>query len=249
MRKWIIAGGILLLCNLLPISAGAEPKPVFSGHIIAENMNAIGYPAQFLGTVRLGMDMDLSQYSFVHLRGVVDQIDLNNCGLPVRSGIDQGHIGFRFKNGEVRLGKQWLYFGKGLLADVNVNRVAQVTATADNVKLTTVVGKDLTIAEIGVTGKVTNFGISYKDAGPNISQAYRNEGISDVYGNPSGYDDRSWAVFCDTRVFNNGRWSFVYVRNNNEQTGYMTEVKKGQYALSYRNVEARAINADWATSA
>lgn len=244
MKNAFLLITLLFVLILTPVSCFANPR--YFGDTEIEYMKFSNDPAKLEGTVRFGVDSELGSGFYVHLRSVVDRINLKTSESTTRAGIDQGHLGFRQSNLDFRAGKQWVYLGKGLQADVNVNRVLQASATFPGSKLTTFISPDLKALDLhsATTGKI-NVGFSYKNKSKDAGSVSHNGAD---YSSSENNADRSWALYYDASLTGKLTLGGVYVLNDSGRHGFMTELKAGSYSLSYRNVQTDAIDSAWATS-
>lgn len=245
MKKRLLAAAVL--AALTVSTATAFAAPTFSGDartlIQTEKDQNTYSDIRF----RLNVDAELGEGMYAH--GRIMGID-NNMGAGLNfaeagtgtSGasvnMEQMYLGAKIGDFDFKAGRQPVLVGNGLLADINGVTGIGVATAAGDVNMNAFTGRsadnNVTAANIGTKVENVNLAAGYlkKDA------------------------DKYWAVNAGTKI-DNVALTGEYVKNNTaDKTGFLVKatvgeaVKKGDfnYALSYRNIEAGAVDADWTTN-
>ncbi|SDF81667.1 hypothetical protein [Sporolituus thermophilus] len=234
MKKKLLAATVLAALTFS--SASVFAAPVFSGDANIEYNKDEGQKATLTNRIRLVADADIVENFYIHGRMVMnnnlkgeDSSAVGNRGTEA----EQIYLGARFTNLDLKVGKQPLWLGKGLLADVNGISGVSANTVIDGIGLVGFFGKDakqdVFAADMNAALGAANFGASY----------LKKE------------DVKRYGLNFDTKLAENTVFNFEYVKNTtNKADGYLAEVKFGNavkkgdidYALSYRNIEADAID-------
>ncbi len=215
----------LIFATLVIPTASVQASPVYGGDIVTEYTKISDVPAILEETVRLRFDDQLSDHFYVHARAQAHAINNKAYDSIDQSVFDQKYVGYKTAGIDMRAGKQPLYLGKGLLADLNVSGF-QATATAGDIRLLGFYSNDVQAADFAVSHKGLSFGATYKRQG-----------------------DSTLGVNFAASFPGKAILSGEYVKNtSNNKRGYIAQIALGQYSLSYRDIENAAIDPDWATN-
>lgn len=223
MKKYLCIAAALAALSL-PIMP-AYASPTYGGDIVTEYTKIADVPGIIEGTIRLRFDDTITDNLYIHARAKAHAINNKAFDSIDRSVFDQAYAGY--KNGEldIRAGKQPLYLGHGLLADLNVAGVQASLASSDY-KLLGFYSTKVQAADATVTIGETSVGATYKKQG-----------------------DSTWGVHFDTPIDKSVSLGAEYAANtDNKQHGYIAALTSGYYSLSYRNIQNGAINPEWATN-
>lgn len=238
MKKKLLAAVVLAAMTLSTASVFASP--VLSGDARVRHQDDSSKDASsFENRIRLIADADIVENFYVHGRLVMNT-DLKDTGNDTDVQADQIYVGARMANLDLKVGKQPLYLGKGLLADVDGLSGVAATTSIDGVRLAGFYGQDkgqdVATVDMNTTLGAVNFGTSYMK---------QHEG-----------NNRYFGINADTKISDNAVLNVEYVKNNElKADGYMAEVKFGNavkkgdldYAVSYRNIEDGAIFSNYST--
>ena len=235
MNKKLIAAAVLAALTVSTASVMAAPVN-FSGDTNIEYNKVTGSDDDLTSRLRLKIDTDLGDGFYAHARARMDH-DLKN-GQVGKEGVefDRALIGYQNDNFDVKVGKQSLWMGKGMLMD-NELSVINATTTIDGVKLAGFYGNNndahQTGFEIGTAIGNVNVGAAYLKGVENMGAvAYENE--------------KYLAVNADTKIADNAVFNVEYVKADIAKAdGYLASVKFGDavkkgdldYSLMYYNVE------------
>lgn len=242
MKKKLLAAAVLAAMTLSTASVFASP--VFSGDARVRHQDDSNKDASFTNRIRLVADADIVENFYVHGRLVMNN-DLKDNGIDGNDiKADQIYVGARMDNLDLKVGKQPLFLGKGLLADIDgISGVAAATGF-DGIRLNAFYGKDnaldltpsikddefkadVAAADLSTTLGAVNIGASYLKAG-----------------------EKFLGINADTKLSPIATLNVEFVKNNDTKAdGYMAEVKFGNavkkgdldYAVSYRNIDDGAI--------
>lgn len=223
MKKVLCIAAALAALSLSMSPAYA--KPSYGGDIVTEYTKITGVPAIIEETIRLRFDDNITDNFYVHARAKAHAINNKAYDSIDRSVFDQAYAGYKNGGLDIRAGKQPLYLGHGLLADLNVSGV-QASLTSGSYKLLSFYSTNVKAADATVTIGESSLGATFKKQG-----------------------DATWGVHFDTPVGKSVSLGAEYVENtDNKQHGYIVALTSGHYSLSYRNIQNGAINAEWATN-
>lgn len=218
--KWL---PLKLLVMLFLFQGQVQAAPVvISGETVFEYTQVADWPIAREGTFRLKADKQVDDTLSIHIRGVAHAINLED-----EDGhfyFDQAYAGIHTQAVDIKVGKQPVYLGQGLLGDLNVI-LAQVSNKSQFVKVNAFLSQDVKAVDMQVPLRDLTLGAVYKDKG-----------------------EKSWGINMEKKlgqVYVSGE----YVKNvSNGKKGYLAEVRSGYYALSYRNIEDEALDELWVTS-
>lgn len=234
MQKKLLVAAIMAALTLSTASVFAA-APTFSGDGNIEYNKDTGVQANITNRIRLNADVNLIDDMYAHTRLAMNNYISNkdnNTGAQ-SPAFDQAYIGGKIDTFDVKAGLQPIFLGKGLLADVNKGGIG-VGTQLDGIKLNGFYGKDggnnLTTVDMGTSFNGINMGTSYIKLG----------------------DNHAWGINADTKIMDNTVLNVEYIKNNasTDAKGYLAELKVGNaikkgdmdYAISYRNIEANALN-------
>lgn len=239
MKKKLLVAAVMAAMSLSAASAFAAP--VFSGDANIE-YNKFESGDSLTNRIRLVVDSTITDNLYVHGRVVMnndkDQFS-SAAGKNPKIELEQAYIGGNYHGIDIKAGRQPLFLGKGLLADVNGINGIQAGTSFDGIKLNGFYGKD-------GTEKVSaaDFGSSFGDI--HFGASYLKKEEAKFFG-----------VNADTKIADNAVLNVEYAKNNDTKAnGFLAEVKMGNavkkgeidYALSYRNIEGGAIDGDYTTN-
>ncbi|MDF2571750.1 MAG: hypothetical protein K0R55_3354 [Sporomusa sp.] len=241
MKKKLIAAAVMAALTVSTASVFAA-APTFSGdaNIEYRNSDANGIGDNYLtNRIRLKVDSQIDDTFYIHGRmnlvnnlrnGDGSYADANN-----KVSFDRAYIGAKMDNVDVKVGRQSLAIGKGLLMDDDNFTGAQVGVDLNGAKLNTFYGKDADTEKTQFADVSTSFD------NINVGAAYLKEAGSKYY-----------AVNADTKIADNVVLNVEYAKNSTDKAdGYLAEVVVGQtankgdfqYAVSYRDIEDKALPA------
>ncbi|HMM21922.1 MAG TPA: hypothetical protein PKA10_14480 [Selenomonadales bacterium] len=241
MKKQLLAAAVLAALTISTASVFAA-APTFSGDANIEYSKKSDEKSELTNRIRLAMDSEIDNNIYLHGRLVMNN-DLDRQGTATPVGNDKGaqmeqlYVGFKMDNADLKLGRQPLFLGHGLLSDVNGIGGAQITTTFDNANLMGFYGRDndvdVAAAELGTSIGDWNLGASYLDK-----------------------DDTYYGVNASTKVAPNTVLNMEYVKNNDAKaSGYWAEVKVGDavkkgdfdYSLGYVKLDEGAVDGNYVT--
>lgn len=127
--KWL---PLKLLVMLFILQGQVQAAPVvISGETVFEYTQVADWPIAREGTFRLKADKQVDDTLSIHIRGVAHAINLED-----EDGhfyFDQAYAGIHTQAVDIKVGKQPVYLGQGLLGDLNVI-LAQVSNKSQFVK-------------------------------------------------------------------------------------------------------------------
>lgn len=223
MKKCLCIAAALAALALPAIPAFANPA--YGGDIVTEYTKIPNVPGIIEGTLRLRFDDKITDNWYFHARARAHAINNKAFDSIDRSFFDQAYAGYQDGGLDIRAGKQPLYLGHGLLADLNIAGI-QTSLAADGYKLLGFYSNDVKAADATATIGEAALGATYKKQG-----------------------DATWGVHFDTPVGQSVSLGAEYVENtDNKQHGYLAGLTSGHYSLSYRNIQNGAIDPAWATN-
>jgi len=228
MNKKLLVATIAAVLSLANASALASP---LTGDVTYEyskdNSNAF--------TLGLGQDFTLGTDTYVHTHLQSGYDDFTKTNQTI---LDEYYIGIKDHGGEMKLGRQALVVNNDLLAGTSgyINPVGiEYSATLEKTKLIGFYGKDkdsqdkISAAEISADiNKHINVGLSYMR-----------------------FQNNYFGANFDADLATNVVFGGEYVKNTDVNSkGYLAEVRFGNtklpgsldYAISYRDIEASAVN-------
>lgn len=235
MKKKLIAAAVMAALTVSTASVFAA-APTFSGdaNIEYRNQDADKEGKQgdyFTNRIRLNIDSQIDDTFYIHGRARMDN-DLRNGNNDNKTTFDQAYLGAKAGQFDVRVGKQSLAIGKGLLMDDDKFTGGLVTTDIEGVNVSGFYGKDPANTKTSYADVSTAFG------NVNFGASFLNEG------------DHYYAVNADTKLADNVVLNVEYARNTTDKAnGYLAEVavgdaaKKGdfKYSVAYRNIKNNAL--------
>ena len=241
MKKKLLALAVMTALTISTASVYAA-APTFSGdaNIEYRNSDADGIGDNYLtNRIRLKVDSQIDDTFYIHGRmSLVNNLrsgDGSYADSEDKVAFDRAYIGAKVDNVDVKVGRQSLAIGKGLLMDDDKFTGAQIGVDLNGAKLNTFYGKD-------PDAKKTQFA--------DVTTSFDNVNVGATYLKEA--DSKYYAVNADTKITDNAVLNVEYAKNSTDKAdGYLAEVvvgqnaKKGdfQYAVSYRDVEAKALPA------
>lgn len=226
MKKKLLVAEVMAAMTLSAVSVFAAPT--FSGDANIEwNHHTNGGAGNYLtNRIRLHAAADIDDVFSIHGRARMDN-DLRN-GTPDKANtmFDQAYIGAKLVKVDLKLGRQSLFSGKGLLMDDDNFSGLQAAAALEGVNVNGFYGKNS-------SGDKTSLGeIKTSNNGINMGANYLNlDGT------------HYWGVNADTKFANNAEVNIEYVKNAaNSATGYLAGVTMGNYSVSYRDIKNGAVD-------
>ena len=247
-----IATAVLAAMALTTVSAFAAPVD-FSGEaqlLTQKNSNGNTYSDV---RIRLNGDVQIGDGIYAHSRLMaIDESDTNygvagtgSKGASVN--MEQMYLGAKVGQMYVRIGRQPLAVGQGMIADVNGIEGISLATAANNLTVAGFVGRsneatvrDTTALELGTSVSGVNLGLGYMKTEQN------------------GAENKYLSFGADKQVTPYVNLAGTYVKNDSatDTSGYIVKAtfgevaKKGDfnYALSYRDIEAGAVDTDWVTN-
>ena len=247
-----IATAVLAAMSLTTVSAFAAPID-FSGDaqlLTQKNRNGNTYSDV---RIRLNGDVQIGDSIYAHGRLMGIDESSNNYGVAGTGSkgagvnMEQMYLGAKIGQMDVKIGRQPLAVGQGMIADVNGIEGISLATAANNLTVAGFVGRsneatarDTTALELGTSVSRVNLGLGYMKTEQN------------------GAENKYLSFGADTQVTPYVNLSGTYVKNDSatDTSGYIVKAtfgevaKKGDfnYALSYRDIEAGAVDTDWVTN-
>ncbi|WP_371381470.1 hypothetical protein [Sporomusa aerivorans] len=238
MKKKLLAAAVLASLTLSTAAVFAA-APTFSGDANIEYRNQdtrttddgenYGY---FTNRIRLNVESQIDDTFYIHGRARMDN-NLRDGGQTTTTSFDQAYIGAKFDQVDLKVGRQSLAIGKGLLMDDDKFTGAQVGIALDGTKLNGFTGRD-------ANDDKTHFAdVSTAMGDVNLGASFLKEADNKYYG-----------INADTKLADNVVLNVEYAKNNTlKADGYLAEIAVGQaaqkgdfkYAVSYRDIDAGAL--------
>lgn len=235
MKKKLLVAAIMATMSLSTAAAFAS-APTFSGdanieYRNSEDSNGLDY---LTNRIRLSLDAQIDDTFYIHGRTtMVNDLRGNHNDLISDNGFDQAYLGAKLGNADLRIGRQSMAMGKGLLMDDDKFSGAYLNTKLEGVKVAGFYGQDPSKADTSFVDLGTSAGAV------NLGAGFLREA-----------DTSFFAVNADTKIANNVTLSAEYAKNTTDKLdGYLAEIKVGDtvkkgdfaYAVSYRNVENGAL--------
>lgn len=214
---------LFIIYSLTPAPASAAAT--FGGEAVIESTKLTNVSPIIEGTLRLHMNVPLSESFYTHARVRIHMINDKSYDSIDQTLFDRAYVGYKNAGMDVKVGKQHLFLGMGLLADLNTSGI-QAIIGSDHVRLLGFYSDDVTAANIAFPlANGASFGFSTKKQ-----------------------LDSTWAANVEVPV-GHAKWGAEFVKNRTTgKQGYLIQAGSGQYAVSYRDIEAAAIDPAWATN-
>ncbi|MBP2649760.1 MAG: hypothetical protein H6Q74_585 [Firmicutes bacterium] len=241
MNKKLLVAAILAALTVSTTTTFASPT--FTGEARILTQKDEGAHTTTDTRFRLNADSEIGDGFYAHARiqGLDEQSGVSQFATGASQGVtatmDQLYLGTKMGAVDVKAGRQGLFVGNGILADVNVQGMSLAT-DSQNIGFEAFLGRsgtdDVTAANLKTKGDVVDFSVGYlqKD------------------------DVKYLALNADRRLNNNMVLSGNYVKNNTDNAnGFLVKATVGEaahkgefnYALSYRNIEDKAVDGGWST--
>ncbi|MBP2654345.1 MAG: hypothetical protein H6Q73_1914 [Firmicutes bacterium] len=244
MNKKLLVAAIMAALTISTSTTLAAPT--FSGDARILSQKDDGAHTYTDTRFRLNADSEISDGFYAHARimGIDDQEGANlfaaagtgSTGAGVN--MDQMYIGTKVGAIDVKAGRQALWAGNGMLADISGIQGLSLATDTGNIGMDAFVGRsegtDVTAANLKTKGEAVKFGLGYlKEENTNY-----------------------WALNADTKLTNNVVLSGNYVKNDTDnKNGFLVKATFGEaihkgdfnYALSYRKIDDNAVKSDWTT--
>lgn len=246
MKKQLLVAAIT--AALAVSTATAFAAPVITGDAQTMIQTTKGSGDYSDSRIRLNVDFDMGEGMYAHARlmGIDQQVSgssLNYAEAGTGStgadvNMEQMYIGSKFGNLDAKFGRQPVAIGQGMLADVN---------GIEGISLT------------GKAGAFTLYGFGGRSQSDDVIAANVNTKVQNV-DMGAGYlkreDNKYWSVDAGTKIANVGLSGIYMANENTDANGFMVKASVGEtakkgdlsYAVSYRNIENSAVDADWVTN-
>ncbi|EGO65920.1 porin [Acetonema longum] len=229
MQKKLLTAAILASLTLSATAAFAA-APTLSGDARIEYRNEDASDNHLTNRIRLNVDAQIDDTFYVHGRARYDNdMRENNGGVMT---FDQAYIGAAMENADLRVGRQSLSIGQGLLMDDDNFSGAQLNTAINNLNVKGFYGKDPSDTKTSFIDLGTSF------RGLNIGGSYLKE------------DDKYYGFNLGANVAPNVALNVEVAKNDTQDAnGFLAEVaigqavKKGDFltAISYRDVDEYAL--------
>lgn len=260
MKKKLLAAAILASLTL-SASAALAATPTFSGD--AQLLTQKGTDGDTFTDVRMRLNIDgqLGDGMYAHGRIMgIDMTDFSKAGTGLSGAsaqMEQMYLGGKLGAVDVKVGRQPLGLGsQGLMSDVNGIEGLSLATAAGDVNMFGFVGRsdetynassllianprDTVAFNVGTKIDAVKLGASY------MKTSDARFGENEYYGFSAG-----------GKVTNNVALDGEYIKNDSRDAdGYLVKAtigdvaKKGDinYAVSYRDIDAGAVDGDWVTN-
>lgn len=231
MKKKLIA----LVAAALTVSATSVfAAPTISGDINLEYNKDKGYDSTLTSETNVNLDANFADNLNLHTRFTANY-DVDN-DYTYNTDVSQLYVNTQLDDVSLNLGKQPLYLGQGLLADVTGVNGVQLNTNLGKTAFSGFHGKDGdNVTAIDLAGKVgtVNLGASYFKKG-----------------------DAYYGINASQAISQNAVGNFEFVENSDsDANGFLAQVKFGtaqqkgdvDYAVSYRDIENGAVDAGYTT--
>lgn len=243
MKKKLLAAAIMAAMTLSASAALAAPEISGDAQLLTQKNKG----GSTFTDVRLRLNADADLGSGIYAHGRLMGIDVQSQGGFAGAGtgssgaevnMEQMYLGAKVGAVDLKVGRQPLYVGNGMLADVNGIEGVSLATAAGNVTVDGTIGRD-------GTNDVVAANIGTQVDGVNLGAGLLSK------------EDVDYMSVNASKKINNVTVGADYVKNTDTKAdGYMVKatigdiVKKGDlnYALSYRNIEDGALDAGWVTN-
>ena len=258
MKKRLLVAAIMAAMTITTASVFAAPIDFTGDMQLLTQKNDHGSTFSDV-RLRLNADAQLGDGMYVHGRIMgIDQSNYNhdpannNFG-PAGTGskgaavnMEQLYLGAKLGAVDVKVGRQPLDIGQGMLADVNGMQGVSLATTASGINLYGFAGRSQEDAARDTVGLKMGTSVN----GVNLGAGYlttKEEAAATKY----------LAFNADTNVTDKVNLSGVYVKNTtDEKDGFLVKATIGQiakkgdinYAVSYRDIENGAVDGNWVTN-
>lgn len=247
MNKKLLATVILAALTVSATSAFAAPTISGDARLLTQkNEDGRTYTDT---RFRLNADAELGDGLYAH--GRIMGIDMQSPSTPLnyaeagtgQSGasinIEQMYLGAKIGMVDIKAGRQPIAVGNGLLADIN------------GIEGLSLAGNVGSLSTYGFAGRSGSTDVIAADVKSNLDNV--DVGASFLKKESTEY----WALNANTKVADKIQLAGEYVKNDStDRDGYLVKAtigeatKKGDfnYAVSYRNIDNGAVDADWTTN-
>ncbi len=269
MTKKLLTAAIMAALTLSATSVFAA-APTFSGDTQMLTQKDNGGSTYSDMRLRLNADVDLGEGLYAHGRIMgIDQSGYNlnsdndnfdRAGTGARGAnvnMEQMYVGAKIGATDVKIGRQPLFIGQGLTADVNGIEGISLGANEANFNAFGFIGRsnqpvyptDVTNTDPYGPRNTVGFNLGTKVDCVNLGIGYLNT--------KDTTENKYWSFNADTKIASNVKLAAEYVKNNSANAnGFLVKAtvgelaKKGDfnYAVSYRNIENNAVDSDWTTN-
>lgn len=262
-RLLIIFSFLMLLSAKEGLALTPPLGPITGGDLVIENtsIRSAGDPNGstnvFEQTLRINLRQKLGDKFYLAARLKLYNINQKEYRGQDRELFDQYLLGYKNKDTEFLGGKQWLWLGQGLLADINIIGASLRTNFPKNKGyLMGFYSNKIQAVDLNVKlGSGLSTGVTYKRAKSwlnGFDRYYIYNGINNLERlDPELYRSTNFHTETETSYAFNVRQDLKhgvtlgaeYVYNTTQKAdGYLIAVRKGFYTLSWRNVEPAAFD-------
>lgn len=251
MKKRLLVAAVMAAMTISTASVFAAPIQ-FSGDMqLLTQKNDHGSTFSDV-RLRLNADAQLDENMFVHgrLMGIDMSPNHYNGSGTGSSGasvnMEQLYLGAKLGAVDVKVGRQPLDIGKGMLADVNGIQGVSLATSASGIDMYGFAGR----SHEGATARDTvGLQMGTNVHGVNLGAGYLTT--------KDTVDNKYLSFNADKNVTDKVNLSGVYVKNTElEKDGYIVKATIGQvakkgdinYAVSYRDIENGAVDGNWVTN-
>lgn len=257
MKKKLLAAAILAALTLSSASVfAAVPTPAFSGDFQLLTQKGTNSDTYTDVRIRLNIDAQLEDSMYIHgrLMGIDESwYNYGTAGTGSKGAIvnmEQMFIGQKMGAADIRVGRQPMGLGRqGLLADVNGVQGVSLAYSAENFNAMGIVGRSNEGPDDGAARDTVGARIGTVVNGVNVDVAY-------MTTDQAGVENKYWSASADTKIAQNVILGGEYIKNTiAKANGFLVKATVGQlakkhdmnYAVSYRQIEDRAVDNDWVT--
>lgn len=246
MKKRLLMAAVVSALTISTATALAA-APVITGDAQTMIQTTKGASDYSDARLRLNFDFDMGDGMYAHARLMgIDQQGYGNLYSPAGTGstgasvnMEQMYIGAKLGQVDAKFGRQPVYIGRGMLADINGVEGISLASNTGDVKLFGFGGRSANTEVLAgsINGKIENL---------NMGAGYLRKENKDF-----------WSVDADTNIANHVNLSGEYMKNTTDKAdGYIVKATVGQvaqkgdfsYAVSYRNIDNNAIDDNWVTN-
>lgn len=249
MKKRLLSAAIMAALTISTATALAAPVITGDAQTMIQTTKDKGDYSD--ARIRLNFDFDMGEGMYAHARlmGIDQQMNGLNPGLNYAEAgtgskgadvnMEQMYIGSKIGQVDAKFGRQPVAVGQGMLADINGIQGVSLTGKAGDFNLYGFGGRsvqdDVLAASIDTKVQSVDMGAGY----------LKRE------------DNKYWSVNAGGKIADNVGLTGVYMKNNTAKAdGYMIKATVGEaankgdfsYAVSFRDIENNAVDADWVTN-
>lgn len=237
MKKKLIAAAVMAALTVSTASVFAA-APTFSGDTNIEFNKLSNSDDSLTSRIRLNVNTELGDGFYAHARARMDHDLKTGEGSEHGVTFDRAYIGYKAnENFDVKVGKQSLWMGKGMLMDAELSAV-NATTSIEGIKLAGFYGNNDSKHQTGIEASTAIGNV-------NLGAAYL-KGLDNAVIN----NDKYFALNADTKISDKAVFNLEYVKADQAKAdGYLAEVKFGNaavkgdldYSLMYYDVEDGAL--------